>query len=98
MFLIQTLEDGAEVSRQRESSLVETYSKLAFERAKALGYATSANAPMLLRIAKLALDMRDNNTFRMATASLVCDHQGAIETHYFNAIHAARDRLGDRRG
>jgi uncharacterized membrane-anchored protein len=92
MFLIQTLENGAGVSRQRESPLVQTYSKLAFERAKALDYATSAKVPMLSLIAKLALDMGDNNTFRMATASLVRDHQGEMETHYFHAIRAAKDR------
>jgi hypothetical protein len=46
---------------------------------------------MLSLIAKLALDMGDNNTFRMATASLVCDDQSEMETHYFNAIRAAKD-------
>jgi hypothetical protein len=91
-FLIQTLENGAEVSRQRKSPLVQTYSKLAFERAEALGYATSANATMLSLIAKLALEMRDNNTFRMATASLVRDHQAEMKTHYFDAIRAVKDR------
>jgi hypothetical protein len=71
--------------------LVQSYSKLAFERAKAMGYAPLVNVPMLSLIAKLALEMGDNNTFRIATASLVRDHQGEMETYYFNAIRAAKD-------
>jgi Zn-dependent protease with chaperone function len=70
-----------------------------YEKQEAFLLAKEANAnktnqkdpsyPLL--VAQLAIDLKDEPTFRAATKELVSRHQDLMATHYFNAIIASAD-------
>jgi len=74
------------------SPLSQPYWARALEKAKALGYERSQDKDKLILVAMAALELDREPDFRTATANLIERFPGAMESHYFNGIRAARDK------
>jgi len=64
----------------------------ALKKAEAMDYARAQNPAKLSLLARAALEVGKDEPFRAATAKLLSDYPAMMETHYFSAIRAMKDR------
>jgi tetratricopeptide (TPR) repeat protein len=87
----QQLDPTPELRGGGTSPLSQPYWNRALERAKLLGYEQASDKDKLTLVAMAALELRRDAEFRAAVARLQERFPGAMESHYYNAIRAARD-------